>query len=129
MSPCMAAMNGSPPNRYGFHWGIRPWARKYSAPKCRKVYPAMYWSSPSRNFPPSIGQQTVSIASTKTANARSAGREGSKLSPGRGVESERNTRTPPGEEKERGRRAELGEREQHAGREGEHGRRRQAKRG
>src|SRR4051812_19446850 len=93
----------------------------------------MYWSSPSRNLPPNIGQQSVSIASTKTANARSAGREGSKVSLrtvslGPEAELERNTRSPPGDEEEWRRSAELSEREQHAGREREDGRGRQAER-
>src|SRR6187397_2209336 len=112
MSPCIAAMNGMPPNRYGFHSGMRPCSRKNSAPKRRKPYPALNWSliGPTRNFPASMGQQSDSMATTNTASAARNGQ--------RGVNGEDSgtsgcdTRTLPGAEEEWHRGTELGESEQ-----------------
>src|SRR5712692_3957228 len=106
-------MNGSPPNRYGFHCGMLWWARKYSAPKLRNAYPARIWSLPSSTWPPSMGQQSASAASANTRTAARAGRGGSQISAGAG--SEDDTRAPSGEQKERGGSPELGQGEQQPG--------------
>src|SRR5919112_1233128 len=97
-------------------WPVR---RNISAPKSRNPYPATYWSSPRRNLPASIGQQSVRAASRNTASARSAGRRGSNGA--RAMSSVGDTRSPSGKGQERGRRPELGDRQQHARRERQRG--------
>src|SRR5512134_3648405 len=68
----------------------------------------MYWSSPTRKRPPSMGQQSVAAAMTKIARATSAGRRG-----WYGPESECDTRVSPRESQERHSGPELGDRQQH----------------
>src|SRR6185436_4805297 len=86
--------------------------------------PATYWSlcGLTRNCPASMGQQSVRAASRKTSPAITAGRGGSQASLLTAEGSEDDTRTPSGEQEERGRGPELGDREQEPGGERERGR-------
>ena len=67
MSPCMAAMYGNPPNRYGFHCGIAPSFRNDSAPNNRNEYPAMNMSErpPPNSICPVRSGQSNSIAAPR----------------------------------------------------------------
>src|SRR4051812_12131887 len=102
MSPCMAATYGSPPNRYGFHWGIPCPARSDWAAKSRKAKPAMYWSlcGLTRNCPDRTGYASASVASTYASAAqpiakRGAGSRGAAgLLSGRGIRGIGSRRAP-----------------------------------
>jgi hypothetical protein len=65
MSPCIAATNGIPANRYGFHSGNSPCVRRYSAANWRNGKPAMYWSlfALTRKRPASAGHPSARVAS------------------------------------------------------------------
>src|SRR5690348_7111343 len=75
-----------------------------------------------------MGQQSERAASRKTSPAIAAGRGGSQGSLLTVEGSEGDTRTPSGEQKERGRGPELGDRKQQPGGERERGRRGNAER-
>src|SRR2546426_7251223 len=79
----------------------------------------MYWSSPTRKRPESIGQHNVPAARTKTRTATKAGYRGAQSS--EDADSGCNTRSTPREDEERDRGPDLGDGQQHPGRQGESG--------